>query len=1200
MVPWLFLASVTLASAFVALTLVRGIPQRQLSSFIYRVLPFVREQRKTILPYFRLIVAPLVALGLVLGTAAFTVGLFQFPTTTVTLPIEVIGPDQTTETIQLEVSDPSSVDHLWVKAYSIGYPYHLAEERGYTTDKASIRLNSGSWVDINNQTVTCQEPEQSARCVEGAMHTIRFRLPIESLGSLQQSNTLSFRFNYADPSGAPGDPSTGYRILGLELRDGSGSDKIDETSFEWDDPGSWTAPDGYGTSSDVSAGKNLWHERNFLKDGWSGEQIWASCADCHLKNGEDLQYFGFSNKSIIQRSRFHGLSSEQGKQIAAYIRSIDITTDDGRTIDPPGRPWNPPYQPGPTSAGSRAPDAPRTDGTPFSNLDAVYWAAGAGLDWALDTDREMKDYLFPNGITSDAYKVEAEPGTDRALNMREIPLPVQMPDWNEWLPAVHPRDAFGSAWDNHTISSFYEQELPDLVQQARDGKIGKARRASALIWKHMSEGVKGETAFYDGVCSSNTPQHGDWMVARLSCLQWTLTKTFEVMQPNHFEDEAKSLYGPAAEPMQWFSDARVVFDQAPHILGPVKGSKNEVMDRYHDTAWYQLQLVLNPGSAIGTKIKPEDWRYHFQHLSAFPVPAPHGWRYVASYLKLLHVAEGIDANKYSDVPEGWWMRHTSPSFLDPQHIWARDALGTLSSEEYRRVVNLTGQMMIDGFTEEPMEEWARGTGPDGIEPESHDPQPLTGPIGQNVVYPDHFWTTLRNWGEAGAAYEILEPLARWAETAWPKGDWMKRIEPYKGNLSPDSNAPPSVEIETPADSALYTAPATIRVEATAQDPDGTVQKVQFVANGTSVGSDSDAPYSTTWNASGGAHHLVAVATDGTGRQARDSIDVIVKRADGTLPGVVSEYYEGDWSALPDFEAMTPVSQDTTAAFTMAPAQRDDHFGLRFTSYVEIPSSETGTYTFYTTSDDGSRLLVNGREVVNNDGLHAPEEQSGTVSLSSGWHKIVVEYFEKEYAETLKVSWKGPSFSKEEIPSSRLFVSPGQTVSQNVPLEPGWNVISSRVAPTAPDLDSVFSDVSVEVVKDENANQYIPSENRNEIGAWDSTEAYKVYTESKQTLTLEGAVVHDTTAISLEKGWNLIPYLPASAQSVKGSLESISSELVILKDEAGRTYVPSYGIAEIGQLEPTEGYQVYVETPTELIYSESSSTTKATADAMTVP
>ena len=120
-----------------------------------------------------------------------------------------------------------------------------------------------------------------------------------------------------------------------------------------------------------AAGKTLWEGAPLSPGGFKASPlIRANCSDCHARDGRDLKYFSFSNASIIARSRFHGLSELQGQQIASYIRSLPVPS--------PGRPWNPPYQPG-----------PGLDRQPVEN-----WAAGAGLAWALDNDSSTLPFLF--------------------------------------------------------------------------------------------------------------------------------------------------------------------------------------------------------------------------------------------------------------------------------------------------------------------------------------------------------------------------------------------------------------------------------------------------------------------------------------------------------------------------------------------------------------------------------------------------------------------------------------------------------------------------------------------------------------------------------------------------------------------------------------------------------------------------------------
>ena len=334
----------------------------------------------------------------------------------VELPVEVMGPDGTTRSVEIDIDKPDRVERLFIRAHSIGYPYHYIEKRGYATPKASVRINGGEWVDVTNDNVTCRGPEAEARCVNGPFHTIDLTMPVSRLGDITSVNQLDFRFNYANPEDAYGDPSSGYRILDIEFRDAQQTDRIEAPTFEFDDPASWTAPKGFDNAEAVEEGKRLWQARDQLTDGWNGPDIKAACADCHTDSGYDLQYFSYSNHSIIERAKFHNLSEKQGKKIAAYIRSIDLETEQGKS-------YSPPYQPGPTAQASRTEGQPRTKGEGFDKLPPAFWAAGAGLEWELTNDDKVKKHLFPNGITYDG-QVEI----DGSLNVRQLPVALQMPD----------------------------------------------------------------------------------------------------------------------------------------------------------------------------------------------------------------------------------------------------------------------------------------------------------------------------------------------------------------------------------------------------------------------------------------------------------------------------------------------------------------------------------------------------------------------------------------------------------------------------------------------------------------------------------------------------------------------------------------------------------------------------------------------------
>jgi glucose/arabinose dehydrogenase len=140
-------------------------------------------------------------------------------------------------------------------------------------------------------------------------------------------------------------------------------------------------------------------------------------------------------------------------------------------------------------------------------------------------------------------------------------------------------------------------------------------------------------------------------------------------------------------------------------------------------------------------------------------------------------------------------------------------------------------------------------------------------------------------------------------------------------------------------------------------------------------------------------------------------------------GLNYQYYQGIWNNLPAFSTLTPRATGTVTSFSLTPKLRADFYGFRYTGFVDVPTD--GTYTFYTRSDDGSQLLIGNTLVVNNDGLHGPEERSGTIGLKAGKHAVTVTYFDHAgEGDLLSVSYAGPGLSKRTIPAAALFRTTG--------------------------------------------------------------------------------------------------------------------------------------------------------------------------------
>ncbi|WP_018930459.1 family 16 glycoside hydrolase [Gracilibacillus lacisalsi] len=90
---------------------------------------------------------------------------------------------------------------------------------------------------------------------------------------------------------------------------------------------------------------------------------------------------------------------------------------------------------------------------------------------------------------------------------------------------------------------------------------------------------------------------------------------------------------------------------------------------------------------------------------------------------------------------------------------------------------------------------------------------------------------------------------------------------------------------------------------------------------------------------------------------------------------------------------------------------EDEFGLseRFIAHAlaNLTVPEDGNYEFRLTSDDGSRLVIDGSMVIDHDGLHEATSKTGTTGLTEGVHDLKVEYFDNTNDNILRLEWRPP-------------------------------------------------------------------------------------------------------------------------------------------------------------------------------------------------
>jgi alpha-L-fucosidase len=138
----------------------------------------------------------------------------------------------------------------------------------------------------------------------------------------------------------------------------------------------------------------------------------------------------------------------------------------------------------------------------------------------------------------------------------------------------------------------------------------------------------------------------------------------------------------------------------------------------------------------------------------------------------------------------------------------------------------------------------------------------------------------------------------------------------------------------------------------------------------------------------------------------------------SVQGLSYTYYEGKWDDIPDFSKEPMVQKGEVKNFVLTLSPRKEHYAIQYEGWISIPT--TDVYGFFTESDDGSNLYIDGQLVVKNNGLHARKEGAGSIPLEKGFHKIRVDYHQQTGGAELQVSIKGGGMNKQVIPEGLIY------------------------------------------------------------------------------------------------------------------------------------------------------------------------------------
>ncbi|MBI5093270.1 MAG: chitobiase/beta-hexosaminidase C-terminal domain-containing protein [Candidatus Hydrogenedentes bacterium] len=251
------------------------------------------------------------------------------------------------------------------------------------------------------------------------------------------------------------------------------------------------------------------------------------------------------------------------------------------------------------------------------------------------------------------------------------------------------------------------------------------------------------------------------------------------------------------------------------------------------------------------------------------------------------------------------------------------------------------------------------------------------------------------------------------------GDGFTNIEKYLNDLDPKKPFawiyPPEVSREGGA-----VLPGPVKVLIASATPNAEINYTLDGSEPTAASKTYDAPFELTQTAMVRAKAFL----NGAASHVRNELMEVFTLHDATPPantaqGLDYAYYEnGKWRGFPDWSPLKPLKTGVAETVGIGPSDREFGYGLKFTGYVRVAAD--GIYTFYSRSNELSRLAVDDVELVVTQSRK--RELSGRIALKAGLHKIDAScYFGTEGSQrTFEISFEGPQLPKQVIPAKAYF------------------------------------------------------------------------------------------------------------------------------------------------------------------------------------
>jgi hypothetical protein len=131
-------------------------------------------------------------------------------------------------------------------------------------------------------------------------------------------------------------------------------------------------------------------------------------------------------------------------------------------------------------------------------------------------------------------------------------------------------------------------------------------------------------------------------------------------------------------------------------------------------------------------------------------------------------------------------------------------------------------------------------------------------------------------------------------------------------------------------------------------------------------------------------------------------------------GLRYRIYQGSWTRIPNYSKLSPVFESVATDLNVESRQLTaDNWGMVLDGNFNVDTA--GKYTFYLKSDDGSKLYIDDRLVIDNDGDHSLLELSGATEMTAGKHKLRIDFFEAGGEAILALDMAGPLLERQRFP-----------------------------------------------------------------------------------------------------------------------------------------------------------------------------------------